>query len=388
MDARSIYMDYQASTPVDLRVIEAMTPYWHECPGNPHATDHAFGWTAAKAVEQACEQVASAIAADPDEIVFTSGATEANNLAILGVAARAPRGRRRIIVSAIEHKSVIAAAHAAAKLNDCKVNVVAVDKEGNVQPDALRQCLADDVLLVSVMAVNNEIGSIQPIADLAEITHSFGALFHTDATQALTAGSFDVQRVDADFASLSAHKLYGPKGIGALYIRRDLHRHVEPQVHGGGQQHGLRAGTLPVPLCVGFGAAIGLLRNADEERQRVRELRDEFVRQLREALPALALNGPRVISRHPGNANLLFPRLDADVLLASLQPHVAASTGSACTSGTIEPSHVLRAIGLTDDEASSSIRFSIGRYTTLDEITHAAVKIAQAVEATNALWRR
>lgn len=380
MDGHGIYMDYQASTPVDPRVIEAMTPFWRVHPGNPHATDHAFGWAAARAVEQAGEQVARAIAADADEIIFTSGATEANNLAILGAAARAPRERRRIIISAIEHKSVIAAAHAAAKRNGFRVDTIPVDKEGFVQPDAMRQRLADDVLLVSVMAVNNEIGTIQPVAELAEIAHSFGALFHTDATQALTAGDFDVQSTNADFASLSAHKLYGPKGIGALYIRRDLHRHVEAQIHGGGQQQSLRAGTLPVPLCVGFGTATGLLTHADSERQQVRELRDEFVRQLVNAFPALTLNGPTTTNRHPGNANILFPGIEADVLLASLQPHIAASTGSACTSGTIEPSHVLRAIGLSEEEANASIRFSIGRYTTHGEIISAVEKIACAVQ--------
>ncbi|MBE7492975.1 MAG: cysteine desulfurase [Planctomycetes bacterium] len=381
MDGHGIYMDYQASTPVDHRVIEAMTPFWRVHPGNPHATDHAFGWAAARAVEQASEQVARAIAADSDEIIFTSGATEANNLAIFGVASRAPRERRRIIISAIEHKSVIAAARAAAKRNGLRVDTVPVDKEGFVQPDAMRQRLADDVLLVSVMAVNNEIGTIQPVAELAEITHSFGALFHTDATQALTACDFDVQRMNADLASLSAHKLYGPKGIGALFIRRDVQQRVEPLIYGGGQQHGLRAGTLPVPLCIGFGTAVNLLvgPSADQERQRIQDLRDTFVNQLRKVMPPIQLNGPRTSRRHPGNANIYFPGIEADVLLASLQPHIAASTGSACTSGTIEPSHVLRAIGLSEEEANASIRFGIGRNTTHNEVTQAVEKITQSI---------
>lgn len=375
-----IYLDYHASTPTDPRVIEAMAPYWTERPGNPHAIDHAHGWDASEAVERAASRVAAAINADADEIIFTSGATEANNLAILGVAARAS-GKRRILVSAVEHKSVLAAAHTAARRYGMDVELVAVDSEGAIRLDCLKSALADDVLLVSVMAVNNEVGTIQPLGAIARLANAAGALLHTDASQALTAGSLDVSSIGADLVSLSAHKLYGPKGIGALYIRRDVQRQVEPLVYGGGQQNGLRAGTLPVPLCVGFGEAVALVADdcAEGERGRVRALRDKLFAGLGRAAAGLRLNGPQVNSRHPGNANIMFPDMEADPLLAKLQPAIAASTGSACTSGTIEPSHVLRAIGLTETEANSSIRFSIGRFTTDNEIEQAITLISQAV---------
>lgn len=360
-----IYMDYQASTPVDQRVIEAMKPFFFDHPGNPHSSDHAFGWEANAAIDEATQKIASAIVADPDEIIFTSGATEGNNLAIIGAAGYASADRRRILVSSIEHKSVFAAAYAASEQFDLVIEQLPVDHNGIIRLDILEERLATDVLLVSVMTVNNEIGTIQPVKDVTSLCRNVGALIHTDAVQALTAMPLDVNELDVDFLSLSAHKLYGPKGIGALFIRRDVQRLVKPLIYGGGQQNGLRAGTLPVPLCVGFGAAIELVTSADAvmERIKIRALRDQFIEQLNLITTNIHINGASGDLRHPGNANICFRSLDAHELIGALQPFVAASTGAACTSGIPEPSHVLRAIGLSDTDARASIRFSIGRFT-------------------------
>ena len=363
----SIYMDYQATTPADPRVVEAMQPYWSAMYGNPHSADHAFGWSADAAVETARGHIAALIGADPDEIVFTSGATEANNLALLGMARASPPARRRIVVSAIEHKCVLAAARAAAN-EGFEVITVPVGADGVVDSRAVAAVVDDRVALVSVMAVNNEIGTVQPLTEIAALCAGAGAAFHTDAAQALNALAIDVATLGADLMSLSAHKAYGPKGMGALYVRRGLQVRPKPIIHGGGQEGGLRSGTLPTPLCVGFGEACRILANErDSDAKRIRILRDRFLAKLRERVPGLAVNGHHG-SRHPGNLNLLFPSIDASLLLQNLHPTVAASTGSACTSGQPEPSHVLRAIGLSEQDAMSSVRFSIGRFTQAAEI--------------------
>ena len=282
MTSARAYLDNQASTAVDPRVSAAMLPYFFDRPGNPHASEHAFGWTANAAVERAVGQLTKAIGADDDEIVFTSGATESNNLAILGLAARAPANRRRILVTAVEHKSVLAASWAAAKRFGCETELLPVDSEGTLQLDALRKRLAEDVLLVSVMGVNNEVGSRQSIDEVAHLCREVGALLHSDCVQALAVGQVDVRQLDVDMLSLSGHKLYGPKGLGILYINRKCHALVEPLVYGGGQQNGLRAGTVPVPLCVGFGEAVALMGGvgAVEERRQLARLRDFLVEEL------------------------------------------------------------------------------------------------------------
>jgi len=370
---RPIYMDYQASTPVDPRVSGAMEPFLFDHPGNPHSSDHSFGWEANTAVENALRQIAAGIGADPDEIIFTSGATEANNLAILGAVARGGQKRRRILVSAVEHKCVLSAARASADRLGFTIDQVPVDRDGTIRLDSLRDRLHDDVLLVSAMAVNNEIGTIQPVADISSMCHEVGALVHVDAAQALTAGSLDVHHLNIELLTLSAHKIYGPKGIGALFIRRDAQRKIEPLIYGGGQQGGLRGGTLPVPLCVGFGQAVALMAadEAEDERSRVRGLRDRLISGICDIDRNIRINGPTGFSRHPGNANLRFPGIDAHDLLMALQPRLAAATASACTSGTPDPSHVLRAIGLTNPEALSSVRFGVGRFTEQTEVDEA-----------------
>ena len=373
----SIYMDYQATTPADPRVVEAMQPYWSAMYGNPHSADHAFGWSADAAVETARGHIAALIGADPDEIVFTSGATEANNLAVLGIARASPPARKRIVVSAIEHKCVLAAARAAAD-EGFEVITVPVGADGIIDPHAVAAVVDDRVALVSVMAVNNEIGTVQPLSEIAALCAEAGAVFHTDAAQALNALPMDVATLGTDLMSLSAHKAYGPKGTGALYVRHGLFVRPRPIIHGGGQEGGLRSGTLPTPLCVGFGEACRILADElDGEAKRIRILRDRFLAELWKMVPGLMVNGDQV-SRHHGNLNLRFPSIDASLLLQNLHPNVAASTGSACTSGQPEPSHVLRAIGLSAEDANASIRFSIGRFTTEEDVDRAANHVAAA----------
>lgn len=369
-DSQTIYADYQATTPVDPRVLAAMEPYWRDSFGNPHSSDHVMGWEAERAAADAAASVAALIGADASEIVFTSGATEANNLAILGLARGSLRERRRILVSAIEHKSVLAAVRALEEREGFAAELIPVDRDGFVRLDALDELLSDDVLLVSVMAVNNEIGTVQNVLDIAELTRAHGTLLHCDAAQAPCGMDICDLADSTDLLSLSGHKMCGPKGIGALYVRHGLEDHVEPMIYGGEQQGGLRSGTVPVPLCVGMGSAAELLAGEAGalERRRIAHLRDAFLSDLLSRLPKATLNGPNGADRHPGNANIQFPGTNAQDLLASMQPMLAASTGSACTSGIPAPSHVLRAIGLAPEEADSSMRFSFGRFSTATEV--------------------
>ena len=383
-ETRTIYADYQATTPVDPRVVEKMVPHWQDSFGNPHSSDHIIGWQAAKAVDQAKTAVAGLIGADPDEIIFTSGATEANNLALFGLARRAPPSRRRIMVGSTEHKCVLAAARALEEREGFTVQQIPVDKEGFIIFDALAAQLDDTTLVVSIMAVNNEVGTIQDMPRIAEIVTSHGVLLHCDAAQGPFALDLSSLADHADLISLSGHKMYGPQGIGTLYIRRDIQPKVEPIIYGGGQQSNLRSGTVPVPLCVGMAAAAEILQTDEgpTERKRVAAQRDTFVDLLQASTYPVSLNGPTGDRRrHPGNANLQFEGFVAHDLLASLQPHLAASTGSACTSGIPEPSHVLRAMGLSREASDRSIRFSFGRFTTDEEIGQAAHIVSQTLES-------
>lgn len=368
-----LYCDYQASAPLDHRIAQALPRYFSDYFANPHANDHSLGWAAAEACEVAAARIAAVIGCDASEIVFTSGATESNSLALLGLAARRDRARRRILISATEHASVLESASTAARLFGCAVDIVSVAGDGLIDLNELEHLMGDDVLAVSVMAANNEIGTLQPSEAVSRMCERFGTVFHCDAVQAFTAFPLDVQSLGAQCVSLSAHKIYGPKGIGALYVSRDTQSKLEPFIVGGGQQGGLRAGTLPTPLCIAFADAVELMEGeaAVSERQRVAQLRDEFVGRLRSA-SGVHLNGPDLSERHPGNCNIRFDGIDAKSLLAKAQPRLAASTGSACASGTPEPSHVLRAIGLSDDEAESSIRFSFGRFSSPSDIEQAS----------------
>ena len=364
---KTIYLDHQATTPVDSRVLAEMIPYFTESFGNPHSSDHCVGWESSRAVEDAATRVARLIGADTDEIVFTSGATEANNLGLLGLGRRAAGGkRRRILVSAIEHKCVLAISDVLRDQLGYKVEYVPVDSEGFADMENLEEMLAEDVLAVSIMAVNNEIGTIQDISSISAAIRKVGALFHCDAAQAPCAMNLvDISQF-VDLLSLSSHKMYGPQGIGALFIRRDLHDRIEPLLYGGGQQRDLRSGTVPLPLCVGMGKAATILvsQEAEQERNVVRDRRGRFVRKLTSLSWPIAMNGPEGKGRHPGNANMCFSGFSAHDILGTAQPRLAASTGSACTSGITEPSHVLRAIGLSGQGAEASIRFSLGHGTT------------------------
>ena len=375
--APTLYADYQATTPVDPRVVASMEPFWNQAFGNPHSGDHAAGWYAAAAVDEAASAVGALIGADTSEITFTSGATESNNLALIGLARRASGGRRRVLVSAIEHKSVLAAARSVATHEGFSAETIPVDEEGAIRLDALNEMLDDAVLAVSVMAVNNEIGVVQDIAQIAALLRPHGALLHCDAAQAPCAMDTSTLAADADLVSLSGHKMYGPKGIGALYVRHGVEAQIEPLIYGGEQQRGLRSGTVPVPLCAGMGAAAEMLREVGtNERRAVGALRDLFVDKLTTSAPTVHLNGPPLERRHPGNANLRFGGYDAQDILAAVQPHLAASTGAACASGIPEPSHVLEALGLSESDAAASVRFSFGRFTTEDDIV-SAVRIVE-----------
>lgn len=385
-EAECIYADYQATTPVDPRVLAEMAPYWEESFGNPHSSDHIVGWRAKSAVDEAALSVSSLIGGDADELIFTSGATEANNLALLGVARRSSGTRRRILVSAIEHKCVLAAARALVGSDSFAIGVIPVDSYGRIDIEVLAEMLDDTVALVSVMAVNNEIGVMQDIALIAGLLARDGILLHCDAAQAPCAMDVGELALYADMVSLSGHKMYGPQGIGALYVRRDLHDCIEPMIYGGGQQGELRSGTLPLPLCVGMGAAARISGESEAvpERERIAKQRDRFVNLLRGRAKSIIVNGPPEGDRHPGNANLQFSACNAHDILGVLQPRLAASTGAACSSGTPEPSHVLRAIGLSESESNASIRFSFGRFTSDQDIRRAADCVLEALSCIRA----
>ncbi len=367
MSKKTIYLDHQASTPLHPESLAAMQLSFIEHMANPHSTDHVLGWVAADAVEEARSAVADAIGADSDEVYFTSGATEANNVALLGLTAVDP-GRKRFVVSDIEHKAVLGPAREVVRRGG-ELILAPSGPGGVIDLDAVRGLIDGNTRLVSVMLVNNEIGTVQPVAKVAEMCRSTGAILHVDAAQALAWMPIDVLNLGADMVSLSAHKMGGPKGIGALFVRRDVRQRLEPLFFGGEQEDGLRPGTLPVPLCVGFGAACHALPDPEEvERWRERTL--AFERQLTASLPGAFVNGAGA-ERHPGSISLTLPGRDADLIIAGLHSRVSVSRGSACTSGTVEPSHVLQAIGLTSSECTATIRISPGRFTSEEELIEA-----------------
>jgi len=377
-----IYLDNQSSTRVDPRVLETMLPYFTEDFGNPHSTSHAYGRIAAEAVERARGEIAALINADPRELVFTSGATESNNLAVKGAVhfarAHPQRGQLRdhIVALQTEHKCV---------LESCKeleregfgVTYLPVKPNGLVSLAALEAAISERTLLVSVMAAHNEIGVIQPLAELGALCRSRGVLFHSDAAQAFGKIPLDVEAMQIDLLSISGHKIYGPKGIGALYVRRRPRVRLLPLIDGGGQERGLRSGTLPTPLCVGLGRAAAIAGvDMAGEAERLRRLRDRLLTNLARRVPGMRLNGDAE-HRLPGSLNLSFPGISAQALIEAT-PSIAVSTGSACTSAAVEPSYVLRALGLTDTLANASIRIGLGRFTTTAEADFAADALAAA----------
>ena len=374
---RPVYLDYQATTPVDPLVVEAMLPFFTEKFGNPHSRSHLYGWEAGDAVERAREQVAALIGAGENEIIFTSGATESNNLAIKGVARLHKDHRNHIVTCATEHKCVLEAC-ATLEYEGFAVTVLPVSDGGLIDLDQLSDAVTDNTSLVSIMAVNNEIGAIQPLAEIGALCRERGAFFHTDAAQAAGKIGLDVDVLSIDLMSLTAHKFYGPKGIGALYVRRRPRVRLEPLFSGGGQEQGIRTGTLAAPLCVGLGETAEIAsREMDGEAARLGKLRDRFLGKLMPGVDSITINGD-MEKRIPGNLNLSFAGTQADTLMAGLKD-LALSSGSACSSGSTEPSYVLKALGLSDDLAAASIRVSLGRFTTEQDIDFAAETIAAEV---------
>jgi cysteine desulfurase len=374
-----VYLDNQATTRCDPRVVEKMLPYFSQDYGNPHSAEHVMGQQAEAAVEQARAQVADLIGAEIREIIFTSGATESNNIAIKG-AARFAAGmgdpRRRVVTVATEHKCVIESVGDLAAEGFEPV-FLPVRPDGLLDPETLREALGTPTLLVSVMAVNNETGVIQDIAALAAIAKQAGALFHSDLAQAVGKIPLDLTAWKVDLASVSGHKLYGPKGVGALFVRRRPRVRLSPLFSGGGQERGLRSGTLPAPLIVGLGEACRLAAaEMEAEARRITELRHGLLRRLEHALPGIRVNGS-LQARIAGNLNLTFPGATAADLMAAL-PDLCVSTGSACSSAAIEPSYVLRALGLSDPEAARTLRIGIGRFTSAADIDYAAASLTAA----------
>ncbi|MGB8181349.1 MAG: aminotransferase class V-fold PLP-dependent enzyme [Stellaceae bacterium] len=376
-NAAPVYLDNHATTPCDPRVVAAMLPWFSEKFGNPHSLTHAYGREAEQAVDQARAQLADLIGADPRELVFTSGATEANNMAVKG-AARFHRqfGKDGVVTLATEHKCVLESAQALER-DGFRVTILPVGRDGLADLDVLARAIDDQTAIVSVMAAHNEIGVIQPIKEIAALAHAKGALFHTDAAQAVGKIALDVGEHGIDLMSISGHKFYGPKGIGALYLRRRPRARIEPLFDGGGQERGMRSGTLPVPLIVGLGEAAVLAKaEMAGEAQRLLALRARFLTGLRAKVPDLVLNG-NAGRRLPGNLNVSFPGLRAIDLIAAC-PGLALSTGSACTAADVEPSYVLRALGLGDALAAASLRIGLGRFTTATEVDFAVDTLATA----------
>ena len=369
-----IYLDHHATTPCDPLVVEAMLPYFTTQFGNPSSA-HFAGSRTADAVQTAREQVAGLVGAQPGEVIFTSGATEANNIALLGYvrAARATNTRRRIVISAIEHKAIINPAKQLAR-EGFEVITIPVDAQGTVDLAAAAEAIDNNTLLVSIHAANGEIGTIQPIQQLAQLAHAAGALIHTDAAQAVGKIPIDILAWNVDFLSISAHKLYGPQGVGALIVRHPRRIQLEPLGYGGGQERGWRSGTLNVPGIVGFGAACALCADLlPTESIRLAALRDKFEAAVIAAIPEAYRNG-NLTNRLPHNSSLTFPGIEADALLARL-PQLALSTGSACDSGTVEPSATLLAIGLSRDDARATVRVGMGRFSMSQEVIQAAAAL-------------
>ena len=384
-----IYMDYHATTPLDPRVLEAMMPYFEEHFGNAASRSHRFGWTAEEAVGRGRAQIAALIgAAKPKEIVITSGATESDNLALKGVAHFYQSKGKHIITTKIEHKAILDTCKRLQK-EGFEITYLPVTKAGLVEPQAVADAIREDTILVSVMLANNEIGTIQPIKAIGAITRERGVLFHVDAVQGIGKTPFDVQDMNVDLASLSAHKIYGPKGIGALYVRRSRPRvRLSAEIDGGGHEFGMRSGTLNVPGIVGFGKACAILSEEwVTEAEKMRGLRDRLLDKLSDELEEVFVNGS-LEHRLVNNLNMSFSFVEGESMMMAIKD-VAVSSGSACTSASLEPSYVLHAMGGSDDAAHSSIRFSVGRFTTEEEVDYVAALVIDKVKklrAMSPLW--
>lgn len=374
-----IYLDHHATTPVDPRVFEAMQPYFTTHFGNAASRNHAYGWAADHAVERARDQVAGLIGAIGKEIVFTSGATESINLALKGAAMAYASAGRHLVTTNAEHPATLDSM-AFLETQGFEVTYLPVDETGRVSPEQVAAALRPDTVLVSLLHGNNEVGTLQPLAEIGALCHEKGVLLHVDAAQATGKVPLDVTAMPLDLVSISAHKLYGPKGVGALYVRRKGPRvRLEPQMHGGGHERGMRSGTLNVPGIVGLGEACAIAQQElPTESVRLRELRDRLYQALTTALPGVTLNG-HPTERLPGNLNVSFAAANGQRLMASLK-ELAVSSGSACTTASLEPSHVLRALGVSPELAHNSLRFGLGRFTTAEEIDRAAAIVIEQVQ--------
>ena len=371
-------MDNHATTSMDPRVLEAMLPFFTETFGNAASRNHSFGWVAEEAVEKARAQIAGLVGADAREIIITSGATESDNLALTGVAEFYREKGNHIITCVTEHKAILDTAHMLEQ-KGFEVTFLPVDKEGSIDLDQLSEAITDKTILVSLMAANNEIGTLHPLERIGRITREKGVLFHCDATQGVGHMDMDVERMNIDLASYTGHKIYGPKGVGALYVRRRKPRvRLSPIIHGGGHERGMRSGTLNVPGIVGFGAAAEIaLTEGPKEREWLLGMRERLHQGITREVDHVYLNG-HPGERHPGNVNLSFAYVEGESMLMGLND-VAVSSGSACTSASLEPSYVLRALGVGDDLAHSSIRFGIGRFNTEEEVDYVIRRVVEVV---------
>ena len=376
---KTAYLDHHSTTPLDPRVLDAMMPYFEAKFGNASSTDHRYGSEAAGAVEESRKKIAGAIGAQSSEIIFTSGATESDNLALLGVMSRYAERGNHLITCATEHHAILDAARHLEGMGK-KVTYLPVDRFGEINADDVRDAITNDTVLISVMAANNEIGTLHPIKEIGQIAHENGVLFHSDAAQAAGHIPIDVNTINIDLMSISAHKMYGPKGIGALYVRgTDPMVRLDPIIHGGGQERNVRSGTLNVPAIAGFGRAIEIaVREMGKENERFRKwsktMQEEFAR------AGGRLNG-HPSSRLPANLNVCFPGVDGKAVINSVSETIAISAGSACTAESVEPSHVLLALGLGEEDAHSSIRIGMGRFNTVDEINHCTSEISKSVSS-------
>ncbi|MGB4192009.1 MAG: IscS subfamily cysteine desulfurase [Rickettsiales bacterium] len=382
-----IYLDYQATTPVDPRVLAEMLPYFTEKFGNPHSRSHSFGWESEAAVEEAREKIAKLINADPKEIIFTSGATESNNLAIKGVAHFYESKKKHIITITTEHKCVLDACRNL-ESEGFKVTYLPVKGNGIIDLNLLQEAITPETGLVSIMGINNEIGVIQPLAEIGKICRDRGVFFHSDCAQAFGKIPLDVKAMNIDLMSISGHKIYAPKGIGALFISRKPRVRLEPLISGGGQERGFRSGTLPTPLIVGLGKAAEIASlEMEKDYNHVKYLADKFHKAIAAKIPDVYLNGDDAL-RYPGNLNLSFAYVEGESLIIAIK-ELAVSSGSACTSASLEPSYVLRSMGVDEDLAHTSIRFGIGRFTTEEEIDRAidiVVNNIQRLRDMSPLW--
>ena len=378
--SKAVYMDYLATTPVDPRVIEAMVPFFTSIYGNAASRNHQFGWEAEEAVENARKSIADAIGAKPSEIIFTSGATESNNLSLAGLWEMYKEKGNHIVTLVTEHKCVLDTSEYLQREKGVDVTYLPVKEDGLVDLKELEAALRDDTLLVSVMFANNEIGVLQPISEIGKLCKERGIFFHTDAAQALGKVPINVEDLGIDLLSMSGHKVYGPKGIGALYVRKRKPRvKLKPIIHGGGHERGMRSGTLNVPAIVGFGKAVEIaIDEMEAETKRASKLRDRLEQALLKELDYTQVNG-NVEHRLPGLSNISFNYVEGEGLMMAI-PDIAVSSGSACTSASLEPSYVLKALGLSDELAHSSIRFGIGRFTTEKEVDYVVQSMVKGVQ--------